>query len=370
LQGSDLNASRCVAGSAGRKPLQDKSQLHSLAGFAARLARKSLKELFMRTLTIPDTDLTVSALCFGAGGLGTRVSPDDSLRLLDEFVEQGGNFLDTAHIYAAWVPGGEGVSERTIGDWLRTRGTRKDIIIGTKGGHPHLHSMDVPRLSPSEIAQDLQESLERLQVDTIDLYWLHRDDTNRPVGELVETLTEAVRQNKIRYFGFSNWTVGRMQTALDYARAHGLTGFVGNQVGWSLAQRNPNIGDPTTLFMDGEMQDFHRAKGLMAAAYSSQANGFFAGAYGRGALPPAPGVQAGVVSAYYNEVNFDRLERARDLATRHGCTANAIALGYLISQPFPTCAIVGCGTSEHLRDSCAAGDIALHPEEVAWLEGA
>ena len=173
----------------------------------------------MRTLTIPNTDLKVSALCLGAGGLGTRVSPKDSLRLLDEFVQQGGNFLDTAHIYAAWVPGGEGVSERVIGHWLRTRRIREDIIVGTKGGHPHLYSMDVPRLSPAEIAQDLQESLERLHVDTIDLYWLHRDDPNRPVAELIETLTEAVRQNKIRYFGFSNWTVGRMRAALDYARA-------------------------------------------------------------------------------------------------------------------------------------------------------
>ena len=323
----------------------------------------------MRNLTIPKTDLTVSALCLGAGSLGTRVSPDDSLRLLDEYVEYGGNFLDTAHIYAVWVPGGEGVSERTIGKWLRTRGVQKEIIIGTKGGHPHLHSMEVPRLSPAEIAQDLQESLERLQVETIDLYWLHRDDPQRPVDELIETLALAVTQKQICYFGFSNWTVRRMEAALDYEQTHHITGFIGNQVGWSLAQRNPNIGDPTTLFMDDEMQNFHKTSGLMVAAYSSQANGFFAGTYGRGLLPPTPGVRAGVVEAYYNDVNFDRLDRARVLATRYGCTANTIALGYLISQPsFPTCAIIGCGTSEHLRDSCTAGDIVLTPQEVAWLE--
>ena len=118
------------------------------------------------------------------------------------------------------------------------------------------------------------------------------------------------------------------------------------------------------------MQTFHRESGLMAAAYSAQANGFFAGAYGRGMLPPIPGVQAGVVSAYYNEGNFDRLERARDLAARRGCTANAIALAYLTSQPFPTCALIGCGTSEHLRASCEGGNMALSPEEIAWLEGA
>jgi aryl-alcohol dehydrogenase-like predicted oxidoreductase len=321
----------------------------------------------MRSLLIPNTDLTVSALCFGAGGLGTRTSRDDSFRMLDLFVERGGNFLDTAHIYAAWVPGGAGASERTIGDWLRSRGVRNEIVIGTKGGHPHLQSMEISRLSPQEIEQDLEESLERLQVETIDLYWLHRDDPKRAVSELVETLTRAVTRGKIRSFGFSNWTVPRMQEALDYTAARNLTGFVANQPGWSLAQRTPGLGDPTALFMDAEMHAFHRATGLTAIAYSSQANGFFAGAYGRGILPPAPGVNPGVVQAYYHETNFKRLDRARALADRHGCTPNDIALGYLLSQPFPTCAILGCGTLVHLQASLNGGDIRLSQEELEWL---
>ena len=159
----------------------------------------------MRAFTIPHTDLTVSALSLGTGGMGTHVSHDDSFRILDRYVERGGNFLDTAHIYAAWVPGGGGASERTIGDWIRTRGARDAVAIGTKGGHPHLETMTISRLSPQEIVQDLDESLERLQIETIDLYWLHRDDPKRPVGELIETLTDAVTQKKIRYFGVSNW---------------------------------------------------------------------------------------------------------------------------------------------------------------------
>ena len=187
-------------------------------------------------------------------------------------------------------------------------------------------------------------------MDTIDVYWLHRDDPARPVGELVETLHEAVAQEKIRCYGFSNWSVARMEAALHYAQERKLTGFVANQVGWSLAERNPNWGDATMRFMDAETQAFHQQTGLMAAAYSSQANGFFAGAYGRGKLPPTPGVNAGVVQAYYNEANFNRLERAKQLAAHYGCTPNAIALAYLLSQPFPACAIVGCGTLDHLRE--------------------
>lgn len=321
----------------------------------------------MRTLAIPHTDLTVSALGLGTGGLGTRVGRDAAFRLLDLFLELGGNFLDTAHIYAAWVPGGAGASERIIGEWLQARGTRKNVVIGTKGGHPQLDSMTVPRLAPHEIRQDLQESLERLQVATIDCYWLHRDDPSRPMGELIETLTDAATTGKIRYFGFSNWSVQRMQAALNYAAAHGVQGFVGNQVGWSLADRNPNLGDPTMRSMDAPMQTWHEATGLFAAAYSSQANGFFAGAYGRDGLPPAPGINAGVVAAYGNETNFDRLDRARQLSLRRGCAPNDIALGYLWSQPFPTCALIGCSSVEHLRASCAGGDITLSPEEMAWL---
>jgi aryl-alcohol dehydrogenase-like predicted oxidoreductase len=322
----------------------------------------------MRSLVIPGTDLTVSALCFGAGGLGTRVSEDDSFRLLDLFLERGGNFLDTAHIYAAWVPGGGGVSERTIGAWVRERGVRDRVVIGTKGGHPHLESMHVSRLSPAEIRQDLEESLERLQVDRVDFYWLHRDDPARPVGEMVDTLAVLAGEGRLRAYGVSNWSPARTREAVDYAAARGLPPVRGNQVGWSLAVRNADAGgDPTVRFMDEETHAYHRATGLFAAAYSSQANGFFAGEYGRDLPSPAPKSGAGVVRAYYSESNFRRLDRARELAARRGCAPNDIALGYLLSQSFPTCAIVGCGTEEHLRSSLRAADIQLTPEEVAWL---
>ena len=145
--------------------------------------------------------------------------------------------------------------------------------------------------------------------------------------------------------------------------------MIANQVGWSFAERNPNFGDPTMRFMDAETYAFHAATGLMAAAYSSQANGFFAGPYGRGILPPTPGVRPGVVHDYYNDTNFGRLERTCELAAQRGCTPNDIALGYLISQPFPTCALIGCGTLEHLNASCDAGDMLLTPEEVTRLAG-
>jgi aryl-alcohol dehydrogenase-like predicted oxidoreductase len=322
----------------------------------------------MRLLTIPNTDLTISVLSLGAGPFGTRTPRDQAYEMLDLYLEYGGNFLDTAHIYAAWAPNGWGVSERTLGEWIRSREARGKVVIGTKGGHPHLHSMLTPRLSPAEIEQDLDESLERLGVDVIDFYWLHRDDPQRPVGDMLDTLEMAVARGKIRYYGCSNWSAQRMREAQEAATAKGITGFVASQPGWSLAVRNigPN-DDPTSRFMDDETYEFHLETGLSVAAYSSQANGFFSGPYGRDILPPTPGVNPGVARNYYSEANFARLDRARELAATHGCKPNDIALAYLTSQPFPTCAILGCGTIEHLRESLTAADLLLSPAERDWL---
>jgi aryl-alcohol dehydrogenase-like predicted oxidoreductase len=322
----------------------------------------------MRAVKIPTTEIAVSILALGAGPFGTRTSREDSFRILDAYLEAGGNFLDTAHIYAAWVPGGGGVSERTIGEWLRANNTRDRVVIGTKGGHFHLNTPHQARLAPEQIEQDLAESLERLGVETVDLYWLHRDDPQRPVGEMIDTLNRAIAQGKIGCYGLSNWSVPRMREALAYATAHSVAAPLANQPGWSLAERRSYpTDDPTMHFMDGEMLTFHRETGLLAAGYSSQANGFFAGTYGRDILPPTPGVNQGVVRSYYSDANFDRLDRARELAARHHTDPNAIALAYLTNQPFPSSAILGCGTLEHLRHSLTAADLVLTPEEVNWL---
>ena len=160
-----------------------------------------------------------------------------------------------------------------------------------------------------------------------------------------------------------------MREAQEYASAHSITGFIASQPGWSLAERNADTGgDPTIRFMDEETFRFHIETTLPVAAYSSQANGFFAGAYGRNVLPPSPGVSQSVVNSYYSEINFARLDRARELAARRNCSANDIALAYLTSQPFPTCAILGCGTLEHLQQSMTARDLLLNPDECDWLE--
>ena len=171
----------------------------------------------MRYRNIPGTDLYPSSICLGTGLMGSTIDREHSFQLLDTLVEMGGNFIDTAHVYGDWVPGGKSLSEKTIGIWAKERGIRNRVMIGTKGAHPALSSMSIPRLSHREIVNDLDESLEYLQTEYVDLYWLHRDDPNRPVADILETLNEQVAAGKIRYFGCSNWRVQRIREAMQYA---------------------------------------------------------------------------------------------------------------------------------------------------------
>lgn len=184
----------------------------------------------MKYVTLPQTDLNVSRVALGSSMIGSRVNRDDSFALLDGFVDAGGTFIDTAHVYANWAPGPRSISEKTIGAWLKAIGSRNRLVIATKGGHPEPEHDRVSRLSPGEIVSDLVESLDFLGVDFIDLYWLHRDDLDRPVGEMLEVVNEQARLGKIRYFGCSNWRPNRIREAQDYASAHRLRPFVASQI--------------------------------------------------------------------------------------------------------------------------------------------
>jgi len=156
----------------------------------------------MEYQTIPNTDLKPSVICLGTGDVGGALDQQTSFRLLDAYLDLGGTLIDTASVYTDWLPGERSASEKTIGRWLSHRGGRDRILLATKGGHPRLTSMDVPRLSRQEIVQDLEASLRNLHTEVIDLYWLHRDDPTRPVSEIVNVLYDQVQAGKVRYVGW------------------------------------------------------------------------------------------------------------------------------------------------------------------------
>ena len=316
----------------------------------------------MRYQLIPKTDLNAAVICLGTGGLGSVTDRETSFRMLDAYLDAGGNFIDTAKVYADWLPGERSISEKTIGAWVNARGNRSKVILATKGAHPDLSSMSVPRLSAGEIVSDLDASLKHLGTDTIDLYWLHRDDPERPVEDILGTLAQQTKAGKVRYFGASNWKVERLKAAQNWAYQNQVSGFVASQIFWNIGLPDPErIGDKTIAYMDAATWRYHVDKGLAVLAYTSQANGYFT----RRAAGEA--VSETLRQVYHQVENEARLECIRALSGQTGLSASQIGLAYLTCQPFPAFPIIGSRTQEQLEDSLTAADVTLTPGQVSYL---
>ncbi len=310
----------------------------------------------MKRLKIPGSRLEVSEICLGTVGLGATIAPPDAYALLDRYLELGGNVLDSAKVYSDWIPGEQSRSEKTIGRWLKDRGNRDQIVLSTKGAHPHLETMQLSRLAPEDIVHDLDQSLASLQTDWIDLYWLHRDDPARPVQEILETLNLQVKAGKIRYFGASNWTFQRFRLAQEYAQDHGIQGFVADQVLWNVAVIDPeNIADKTCVAMNKALEDYHRTTGIAAMPYTAQANGLFQRML-EGSLEQ---MNPELRRPYPLAPNLERFQNIQQIMRESNLSLTQVVLGYLLSQPFTTIPIIGPRTLAQLEDSLSAAGVRL-----------
>jgi aryl-alcohol dehydrogenase-like predicted oxidoreductase len=312
----------------------------------------------MPNRSIPGTNLNPHPICLGLGDFATRLNACDACRLLERFIALGGSLVDTAHCYSFWAPDGLGASERRLGECIRALGCRDALTVATKGGHPD-GGEGYPRpdayMAPDIVVRDIDDSLNRLQVDCIDVYLLHRDDPRMAAGEVIEMLNVEIARGRIRHLGASNWSVARIEEANRYADGYGLRGFCVSQVHWSLAEPPWEMGpDPTMRCITPADAAWHAASGLPMMAYSSSAGGYFAG-------------RGGTEGGYNTPANAARRERARDLAARLGCTPTQVALAYLLCQPFPVFPIVGALNPDHLAEAMAAADIQLTAEHIAWL---
>ncbi len=316
----------------------------------------------MRYINIPNTQLSPSTICLGTAPFGTDLDEDGSFELMDTFLEHGGAFLDTARAYGEWVPGGAGRSEKIIGKWLKERGVRDRFIIATKGAHPHLDTMHLSRLSHDEIVGDLDASLQNLQLERIDLYWLHRDDPTRPVSDILATLNEQVTKGKIHYFGCSNWRLSRIVEAAQYAAQHHIAGFVANQLMWSYAIPNLDaIADKSLVAMDAQTSAFHRQTGMAALAYTPQARGFFS-KLNAATLPDQ------LRNVYDNAQNRERLQRLQTVSSQLSLPIPTLLLAYLSNQSFPAFPIAASSNRRQLLENLQAGDVVLSPETLRYLE--
>ena len=318
-------------------------------------------------MLLPGTSLEVSPICLGTAKFGHAISQNESFGLLDRFVALGGNFVDTARIYSDWVPGERGRSERILGDWMKARRCRERLVLATKGAHPSLDSMDVPRSSEAEIRSDLEGSLRALGTDHIDLYWLHRDDPARPVGHFIEVLNAFVEEGKVRAFGASNWSAARLQAAAEYARASGCRSFAANQPHWCLGCQHARPSPiPGLVVFDADMLRFHIETGTAVVPYSSQAGGFFS----KLALPPERRPASMKESAYCTPEGLAAGEVVVELAHEIRVPAGAVVLAYLWSRPFPVVPIAGCRTLAHLETIVAALPVRLSAGQLRRLEDA
>lgn len=301
----------------------------------------------MKRIQMPGTALSVSPLCLGTANFGGRLKEDrDAERYLEYFFSQGGNFVDTAHVYGDWVPGQRSLSEKMLGKALKKL-KPEGLVLSTKGAHYKVSAPDVSRVKPDDIVTDLNESLEFLQVDCIDLYFLHRDNPLVPVSEIVDCLDEQVRKGKVRYLGCSNWKVPRIREALEYAEKTGKAKFAVNQLMWSMARINQAVLPPDYASIDEETIAFSREKQMGIMCFTSQAQGYFTKRWQGETLKP------GVKRTYDNPENDRIFEREiKNLKTSADVTRHC--LRYFIDQPVTAVPIVSCSTMEQLAECCGA----------------
>lgn len=317
----------------------------------------------MKTRLIPHTTLEASVLCLGTAEFGSAVDDALSENIIETYLDEGGNVLDTAEIYASWIPGCDHRSEEFLGAWLRKTKNRDEIIISTKGAHPRLDSMDKPRMSKPVVEGDLNSSLQRLGIEHADIYWLHRDDPGTPIEEIVLMLEDFRKAGKIRYAGLSNFTQARAEAARVAAEKLGIQGIAGIQNQWSLAKADASKGDPTWAYTDESFVKWHARHNIAAFPYTPQANGYFR-RLENGTISQASDL---VRALFHTPLNQERYERIRSLQFATGLTSNEIVLGYLLGQPFPTFPIIGPKKLADLEESVKAAKTALTAENIAFL---
>jgi aryl-alcohol dehydrogenase-like predicted oxidoreductase len=273
---------------------------------------------------------------------------DVALDLFDAFRELGGNVVDTGREY--------GNAEPILGRWLSEGGLADEIVVLTKGAH-HDNDTGRKRVNPAEITGDLEESLQALGRASIDIYCLHRDDPDVPVGPILETLHQHRQAGRIRVLGASNWSVARLEEAADYAARHGLDGFACSSPGLSLAAPREAPWPGCVTIHEPAIRAWYAQRQLPVFAWASLAGGFFAGVR-----------SADVARVYESADNHERLRRARAFGARKGASPSQVALAWVLHQPFPTCALIGPRSVPELRESFAALDLALTPAESRWLD--
>ncbi|WP_431958877.1 aldo/keto reductase [Actinacidiphila sp. bgisy160] len=303
---------------------------------------------------IGNSDLDVFPLCLGGNVFGWTSDEATSFEVLDAYTDAGGNFVDTADVYSAWVPGHTGgESETVIGSWLAKRGRRDDVFVATKAGsHP-----DFKGLKAATVKAAAEESLRRLGTDRIDLFYTHFDDPGTPVEEIVGALDALVREGKVRHVAASNISPERLTASLEFAEREGLTKYVALQQHYNLVEREQ---------YEGALREAVEAHGLASVPYFGLARGFLTGKYRPGVTVDSPRAEG--AGAYLRSERGPRVLAVLDeVAAAHGAAPASVALAWLRSRPTVVAPIASARTPGQLSALLASVSLELTAAELERL---
>jgi len=299
------------------------------------------------------TDLRVSNLCLGTMHFGTRDDESTSYAMLDQYVEGGGNFLDTANMYAMWQGNG-GESETLIGKWVKDRGNRDDLVIASKVGFAY---QDVPKSSKPEIIEaECEKSLKRMGLDVIDIYYAHRDDRDTPLEAQLEAFDKLVRAGKVRYIGASNFRAWRLAEAAGISNAHGWAAFCCVQQRYTYLRPRVDADFVFQTSCNDDLLDYCREKQFQLLAYSPQ----LGGAYTRSDRPFPP--------QYDHADTQSRLAVLNEVAEEAHATPGQVVLAWLIAHDVVP--LIGASTADQMAENLAASTLTLSPEQMSRLDEA
>ena len=312
----------------------------------------------MRRIKINNTDLEIAPINLGGNVFGWTLDEKQSFEILDAFADAGFNFIDTANTYSWWVNGVGGQSETIIGKWMRTRGNRDKMVIATKvGSQTKEHPVDI---SKKQILKCVDESLQRLQIDCIDLYYTHFDDGKTPVEEIMSAYDEIVKAGKVRYIAASNLTPARLVESFVVAEKNGFQKYVALQPHYNLVERTKYETNYLPLV---------EKYGLSVFPYYSLAAGFLTGKYRTESDLGKSGRGAGVEKDL-NEKGFGVLAALDRVAEKHSTKQATVALAWLLAQPHIGAPIVSATSQSQLQTIFDAPQLKLDASDLTALDKA
>jgi aryl-alcohol dehydrogenase-like predicted oxidoreductase len=310
----------------------------------------------MQQRPLGQSGLAVTPLVLGGNVFGWTADEPTSFAILDAFVAQGGNAIDTADGYSYWVPGHQGgESETVIGRWLKERGRRDDVIIGTKVGWWEKRK----GLRRANIIDGCDESLQRLGIETIDLYWLHRDDEQTPPDEFLEALDTLVKTGKVRAVGASNFGVARFTEALRESERKQRVRFAAQQPEYSLVNRE----------IEKDLMPLCERESIAILPYFPLASGFLTGKY-RSSADKTKSVRGGGAVKHLEGKGKPVLAALDAVAARHRATCAQVALAWVMAKPAIAAPIASATSVAQVTELMGALELTLTADDIAALDQA